>query len=260
VTIGLGLTVFLVALAGGQQGTSAPSEIKSGGLLAAVFAAIISLSVFRFRGIYFAIGTLAVSEVLRLWMVAWPVTGGSQGLPVPLSAIPEPGFFYYFSLLIAIASTLVLIYTIDSKLGKGWRAIRDNEDVAQSLGVNIYRAKLVALVISSFITGLVGGVWATKLSVIEPYSIFNVSWTISAVNMVIIGGMGTLVGPCIGAIFVVLLGHLLADYYAIQVLLTGVILILVIRFAPEGIWGLVVKVPAVRRALAGLALVRDAGI
>jgi branched-chain amino acid transport system permease protein len=157
VTIGLGLTVFLVALAGGQQGTSAPSEIKSGGLLAAVFAAIISLSVFRFRGIYFAIGTLAVSEVLRLWMVAWPVTGGSQGLPVPLSAIPEPGFFYYFSLLIAIASTLVLIYTIDSKLGKGWRAIRDNEDVAQSLGVNIYRVKLVALVISSFITGLVGG-------------------------------------------------------------------------------------------------------
>jgi len=71
---------------------------------------------------------------------------------------------------------------------------------------------------------------------------------------VIIGGVGTLVGPFIGAVFVVLLGHVLANYYAIQVLLTGVILILVIRFAPEGIWGLIMRVPAVRRALARLAL------
>ena len=125
------------------------------------------------------------------------------------------------------------------------------------MGVNIYRTKLASLMISSFIAGVAGAVWAAKLAYIEPFSIFNLSWTIAMVNMVIVGGIGTLVGPIIGAVFVVLMGHLLADYQTFQVLLTGAILIIVIRFAPLGIWGTFRKLRRVQRALVRVGAARS---
>ena len=88
-----------------------------------------------------------------------------------------------------------------------------------------------------FITGVIGGVHAAYLGTIEPYSIFDITWTTTAVNIAIIGGIGTLMGPIVGAIFMVFLSENLADYQTAQLIITGVILILVIRFLPLGIWG-----------------------
>jgi branched-chain amino acid transport system permease protein len=245
----LGLGAYAAALLMLNTGMPLAGAMLAGGLVASGFAALISLPIFRFRGIYFAIGTLVVAEALRLWMITWPATGAANGIHLPAQVIPGPTVLYYFALMLGAGSTAVLAAILHSKLGLALNAIRDNEPAAQMMGVNVYRAKLTSLAISSFIAGVAGAAWAAKLAYIEPFSIFNMSWTIAMVNMVIVGGMGTLLGPVIGAIFVVLLAHLLADYYALQVLLTGGILILVIRFAPLGIWGTFRKLPWAERAL-----------
>ncbi len=226
--------------------------IVAGGVVASVFSILVSPPLFRFRGIYFTIGTLVLAEALRLWMIAWSAAGGSKGLNFPQAALPDLEIFYYLALALAVLSICVVEWISRSKLGLGLRAIRDNEDVARNVGVNTYRSKLASVAASTFLTGMAGAAIGAQLGSIQPYSIFNVSWSVSMVNMVIIGGMGTLVGPIVGAVFVVVLATLLADYYAIQVIITGVILILVIRFAPLGIWGSARRLPWVSRVAAGL--------
>jgi branched-chain amino acid transport system permease protein len=255
----LGVGAYAGSLVMLNSGAPLVVAMAAGGLAAAGFAVVISVPVLRFRGIYFAIGTLVVAEALRLWMISWPATGAANGLHLPGAAIPGPTALYYFALVLATASTAALAVIGQSKLGMALNAIRDNEGAAQMMGVNVYRAKLASLVLSSFITGVAGTLWAAKLAYIEPFSIFNISWTIAMVNMVIVGGMGTLMGPIIGAVFVVLLGYLLGDYYAVQVILTGIILILVIRFAPRGIWGTFRDMSVAQRALLRLTPSRSPG-
>lgn len=211
--------------------------VLAGGGLAVAFAIIIAFPTFRFRGVYFAIGTLILAEALRIWMINWEFTGGAQGVQFPISRIPSLNSFYYMMLTAAIVVTAVVTLILQRKLGLGLRAIRDNEESAQNMGVNIFRTKLFSFTISAFMTGLIGAIHATRLSVIEPYSIFGVNWTINMINIVIIGGMGTIIGPIIGAIFITFLGEALADFYTVHLMITGVIFILVIRFMPEGIWG-----------------------
>ena len=212
-----------------------------GGLTAAIFAFLISFPIFRFRGIYFAIGTLVLAEALRLWMINWEYTGGAQGMQFPIGIGPGLAGYFHIMLALAAGSTALLMYITRSKLGIGLRAIRDNENSAQNLGVDIFRTKLTAFLISAFIAGLVGAVHASRLGAIEPYSIFGAAWTIGVVNVVIIGGMGTIFGPIVGAIFVTILAELLADFPGVHLLIEGAILILIIRFMPYGVWGYVLR-------------------
>lgn len=151
--------------------------------------------------------------------------------------------FYYLGLLLASGSTLLIGLLVNNRLGLALRAIRDNEDAAQNMGINTFRTKLTALVLSAFLAGLTGGIHAVKLSVIEPYSIFSASWTISMINMVIIGGIGTVLGPVFGAVVLTLLSEALANLYAVHLIITGVIFILVIRFLPAGLWGSLRRAP-----------------
>lgn len=223
------------------------AAILAGGILAALFALIISFPTFRFHGIYFAIGTLILAEALRIWMINWEFTGGAQGVRFPLSRIPSLNEFYYLMLAAMAITTAVLVIILRQKLGLGLRAIRDNEDSAQNMGISIFRTKLFSFAISAFMAGLIGAIHATRLSVIEPYSIFGVGWTIAMINIVIIGGMGTIVGPIVGAIFITFLGEALAEFYTIHLMITGFIFILVIRFMPEGIWGWVKQLAVAKR-------------
>ncbi len=251
-----GLGAYTAAILMTWSGVPFPVAMIVSGLLAAVFAAIVALPVFRFRGIYFAIGTLVVAEALRIWMINWSTTGGAEGINLPLDNTPDPTGFYYVGLGLAAGATALLALILHTRLGIGLRAIRDNEDAAQNMGVNTFWVKLSAFVISAFIAGLVGGVHAVYLGTIEPYSIFSITWTIAAVNIVIIGGMGTLFGPIIGAIFVTILAESLADYETIHLIITGLILILVIRFLPGGIWGQLRRVSLPGIAAKGMKRIR----
>ena len=221
-----------------------------GGVLAMAFAAVVAVPIFRFSGIYFAIGTLVLSEALRIFMISWKFTGSADGLALPIEKSPSLMWFYYLMLAVAAGATILVVLILRTKLGMGLRAIGNNEKSAQNMGVNTFRTKLSIFLISAFITGVVGGIHATQMGSIEPYSIFNAMWTLSTANTVIIGGIGTVVGPIFGSIFVIFLGELLADYHTFHLAITGVLLILIIRFIPAGIWGEIRETRPLRR-LAG---------
>lgn len=208
-----------------------------GGLLAAAFAAGVAIPVFRFRGIYFTIGTLVLSEALRIFMINWKFTGSAEGLNLPLESIGSLTWFYYIMLGVAAGSTILVVVILRTKLGMGLRAIGNNENSARNMGVNALRTKLIVFLLSAFVTGVVGGVHAAKMGSIEPYSIFNAMWTLSTANTVIIGGIGTVFGPILGSAFVIVLSEALSNYHTFHLAITGVLLIVIVRFVPSGIWG-----------------------
>ncbi|MET3289777.1 UNVERIFIED_CONTAM: branched-chain amino acid transport system permease protein [Brevibacillus sp. OAP136] len=208
-----------------------------GAVISTLFAVIVASPMFRFRGFYFTIGTLVLAEALRVWMINWEFTGSAIGIMMPIENWFSESSFYYLALILAVASVLILYIITKSRLGIGLRAIRDNEKSARNSGVNIFRTKLTAFSIASFIAGLAGGVQAEYMGTIEPYSIFSMGWTILVLNIVMIGGIGTIAGPIIGAVLVTILNLLLKGSGAWDMIIMAIILVLVIRFMPTGIWG-----------------------
>jgi branched-chain amino acid transport system permease protein len=220
--------------------------IMLGSIAAAVFAVIISVPAFRMKGIYFAIGTLVVPEILRYLFTIWapvgkPVYGGGAGYIVKDVSGVSQAQIYWLALGVGLASVLVMRYVLRSKLGSGLAAIRDNDITAASAGVNVFNAKLYSFVISAFVTGLAGAIFYTFQGYIEPVSAFSVRWLIIIMLSTVIGGEGTEAGPIVGAIIVVFLYFLLARYAEISLIIQGIILIAIMLLAPQGIMGFIQK-------------------
>jgi len=236
----VGIGGYAAAVVGIHLHAPLPVLLLAGGLAAAVFALIVSIPMFRFRGLYFAIATLVLATALGVFMVNWNGLGGAVGLFLTEYA-PTITTLYFYSLGLAAVATVVVVLVLRTRLGLSLRALRDDEDTAQELGVSTFRTKLWAWVVSAFLIGLVGGLQAARLGTVEPYGAFSLVWTINIVSTTIVGGVGTIIGPIIGAGFTVWLGEALAGYPEIHVAITGVIVILIIRFAPLGIWGIIVS-------------------
>jgi branched-chain amino acid transport system permease protein len=234
--IGLGAYVFV----GMINGFAAPISLAwiAAGFAGGLLAAAISPAVFRLRGLYFTVGTLALSEALRLLMINVPWFGGATGLFLQ-SDFPSSQQLYLFVLGLLAITECVLSIVTHSRLSILLRAVRDDEDAAAQIGVRTFRVKLGVFMLGSVLMSAAGALQAYKLGAIEPYGMFGLQWSIDVLAMVIIGGMGLRWGPIIGAVFVVMLGEFLADYPELHVAITGIILIVVIRFAPRGIAGLV---------------------
>lgn len=218
-----------------------------GGAVAAAFAALVSPALFRLRGLYFVIGTLALAQALQLWMINWNGLGGASGMFLTI-ATPTNHEVYYMSLVVMAGATALLWGVLRTRLGISLRALRDNEDAARQLGLWTFRTKLWAFVLASAVMGIVGGLQAARVSAIEPYGAFSVQWTIDTVNVAIIGGMGTIVGPLLGSAFIVGLSEKLANHPETHLAITGALMILVIRFAPSGVWGAVLRLRTSLRA------------
>jgi len=124
-----------------------------------------------------------------------------------------------------------------SNVGLALMAIRDDDKASESLGVNIFRCKFVCFLISAFITGLTAGILYLNAIFIQPFEAFGISWTVNLLFIVIIGGIGTLEGPILGAIIFVLLQQFLSEYVGYNLIILGAITIGVIFFAPKGIIG-----------------------
>ncbi len=218
---------------------SLPVLLVAGGGAGALFAVAVSPAMFRLRGLYFTVGTLALAEALRIAMVNLPTFGGARGIVLRI-ATPPPYALYWWALGIAVVCGLVVMVVLASRASLSLRAVRDDEDVARQMGVLTFWTKLWAFAVSAGLMGAVGALQAVKLGVIEPYGSFGLSWTVDIVAVAMIGGMGTRLGPFIGAAFIVALAELLADYPEVHLAITGGVLLVVIRFAPKGIWGGVV--------------------
>jgi branched-chain amino acid transport system permease protein len=216
--------------------------IIPGGIVAALFAVLISIPVFRMKGIYFAIGTLVVPEILRFVFLLWrPVggalDGGGRGYTVLGVAEVPQSQTYWFALAIGIVSILVMRYILRSKLGSGLAAIRDNDSTAACCGVNVFKLKLYSFVIAAFVTGIAGAIFYIYQGFIEPVSAFSIQWLITIMLATVIGGEGTEEGPIVGTIIVVFLYFLLARYAEISLIIQGIILVIIMLLAPKGILG-----------------------
>jgi branched-chain amino acid transport system permease protein len=216
--------------------------IIAGAIVSAAFAILISIPVFRLKGIYFAIGTLVVPEALRLMFLLWrPVGGalhgGGAGYMLKGMSGVSMTHYYWFALIIGIASIFLMRRILRSELGLGLAAIRDNDNTAASVGMDVFRLKLYSFVIGAFITGLAGAIFYIYQGYIEPSSAFSIQWTMTLILATVIGGISTEEGPIIGTVIVVILHFLLARYTGISMLIQGGILVGIMLLAPQGIIG-----------------------
>ncbi|MFT3866429.1 MAG: ATP-binding cassette domain-containing protein [Solirubrobacterales bacterium] len=232
----IGVGSYATAKLSISAGFAVIPSVLAAGAVAVIFALIVSVPMFRFRGLYFTIATLVLASALQIFMVNWNGLGGSVGLTLTNIA-PTTEEFYFYSLALAVISTVVAILVMRSRRGLSLTAIRDNEDVAQEVGVRTYRTKLWVWLVSSALLGMVGGLQAQQLAIIVPEGAFSLQWTIEIINATVIGGLGTIVGPALGAGLTTWLSEELANYPEVHIAITGAILILVIRFAPGGVWG-----------------------
>lgn len=210
----------------------------AGGLLAALLAG----PLLRLRGDYFSIGTLAAALALQAWAVNWGFAGGSTGLVLPDAGVP--GTVETFQLACAVAAVAMVTAHCVAHSGFGMRlkAVRDDEAAATGLGVSAFRHRLAALLISGLLSGLVGGMVALQQISFEPGGMLGIGWTVNALLMTIVGGVGTVLGPVVGAITVYyLLTKQLEGYQTLSTVIEGLLLVAVVRFAPRGLWPLLTR-------------------
>jgi len=214
--------------------------LLGGGLVAALFALLISGAVFRLSGVYFAIGTLVVPEALRMVFYLWRPVGGTMngagaGYMVKGIGGVSMDLIYILAVGVGVVSLATVRWILRSKLGLGLAAIRDNERAAASSGVNVFGAKLLTFVIAAAVTGLAGGVYYLNQGYIEPSATFNVRWTMILLLATVIGGIRSEEGPIIGTGVFVFLYFGLARYAGYSMLIQGVILIVIMLVSPGGI-------------------------
>ncbi len=216
------------------NGTNLFLSILAGGLVAVVFAMVVGGAAFRLKGVYFSIGMLALAQVAFVTVNnALPsISSLRPQMIVSYSLVPR----YYLFLGMAVLMIVATYLLINSKIGLGMKAVREEESAAESLGVNALQHKLIALAVSAFFAALAGGAYAYYTLSYYPSFTFSPGWTFDSITMVFIGGTGTIVGPIIGAIFYVILRQLmilkLGEWH---VIVFSTLFIAVILFLPGGL-------------------------
>jgi branched-chain amino acid transport system permease protein len=211
----------------------------------AVLAAVIALPILRLRGHYFTIAMLAVALVCAEAASAFPVFRGSIGLTLPDVAPPSvrpERFFYWMSLGAVTLAVVVAALIARARLGYGLFAIREDEDAAQMLGVPTTRCKVLAFLASGTITGLMGALYALNLGYITTDSVFRGALSLDMIVNSLVGGMGSLFGPLVGAVVMTLLTKvMLGDFLEYHLAITGLIVVAIVFLAPDGLLGLAEK-------------------
>ncbi|MFM1916641.1 MAG: hypothetical protein RJB01_156 [Actinomycetota bacterium] len=213
---------------------------------AVVVAGIISLPIsflaFRLSGGYFAIGTWVIAEVIKLITTQIPALGAGAGISLTAFADLSPGrriaYVYWLSLVAVIIAVAVTYLLMRSRLGLGFTAIRDDETAAGSLGVRVTRSKRIVFVVAAMGSALAGCMIAANTLYITPDSIYSVNYSAFMIFIVVIGGIGTIEGPIIGAIVFFTLQQVFSDLGVWYMVILGVVAIVITLFAPRGLWGL----------------------
>jgi branched-chain amino acid transport system permease protein len=223
-------------------------QIIGGGILAGALGLGVGLLTLKLRGIFFSIATVAVVFILETVVMNWRYVGGATGLQLtrPSDAWIFDSYtrmLFFVMGLLAIGAIAVARYIQDSYLGQGLRAVRDSEEAAECSGVPTLKIKLIACTVSGALMGIAGAPMPMYLSYIEPTSTFNLSYSISALGMPIIGGTSHWLGPLIGAILLGTIQQVVTVTISseLNVLVVGVLLVLFVVLAPEGVLGLVKK-------------------
>ena len=247
--VGAYIAVMLIKGTGAPLGVQILAAAAVGGALG--FG--VGLLTLRLRGIFFSIATVAVTIILETVVINWRYVGGATGIQILRPPVTEP-FDSYTKMLLVVAVLLAIVavaiarYIEVSWLGRGLRAIRDNEEAAECAGVPTLKLKLIACTISGALMSAAGAPLAMYQSFVEPASAFNLTYSVSALAMPIIGGTSHWIGPVVGAVLLGTVQQVVTVTISseLNVLVVGVLLVLFVVAAPEGIVGLAQRL---RRAL-----------
>jgi branched-chain amino acid transport system permease protein len=223
-----------------------PVMIVVGGIVSGIVGLGTGYLTLRLRGVFFAIATLALSVVVQTLIVNWDYVGGSRGIYIirPAQAPLGGGYIQYlYTLMMALSVISVCIarWIERSRLGLGFAAIRDDELAAEAGGVPTLRLKLIATTLSGALMGMAGAPLPYYVTYLDPGSSFNLAYAVNSVAMPVIGGMTSWVGPIIGAVILGTIQQLatVTISSALNLLIVGVLLILFVIIAPNGIMGLI---------------------
>lgn len=254
-----GTGAYTVAVLQVEFGFNPWIGLAAGGAAAAAVGAFIGLCTFRYglRGSYFALVTLAFAEVLRILSNSVAFTGAGVGLLIPLERsaanfqfLSKAGFFWVIWVM-TFAAFLTVWKIGNSRFGAQLTAVRDNEDAARALGVDAFRVKMGAIMLSGFFTGLAGVFYAQYYLYLDPHIAYGAAISVESLLVPIIGGMGTLFGPLLGAAALQGLSELsravIGDAPGISLVLYGVLLVIMVLFMPRGLAGLAAGSPFRKR-------------
>lgn len=250
----VGLGGYIGALLWVKFGVSPAIAILPAMAVAMAFGAAIGWLGFRFgiEGVYFALLTIAFAEVTRIGFDNWSFVGGAAGFFIPVSPVASPVnlrggpvLFYYVALAMMVVAFVVCALLRRSKLGHAWLAVREDAEAARALGIDVFRAKMAAVVVSSAMTAVAGVVYAFYQNNLFPSQTFDIARSIEMILAPIIGGLGTLFGPILGAFILTPLGQVLIALVekiagraipGVNLVFYGAALMVIIWFAPNGVW------------------------
>ena len=227
-----------------------PLAMVGAAVLAAVVGVVVGLPALRVKGIYLAIATLAFGFIVEEGFARWEsVTGGNAGLSVQAPSffgwtIESTHGFYALCLVTAVLATLGIVNLLRAPTGRAFVAIRDSEISAQSMGINLARYKTLSFALSAALAGLAGALYAHKIQFLTPDQ-FNILQSIDLLLLVVIGGLGSIHGAFLGAIFLIAMPQIIAvgkDYPVgqspgLQAVVYGVVLVAFVMFEPHGLYG-----------------------
>jgi branched-chain amino acid transport system permease protein len=246
--VGLGgYVLFALAILLGVHPIAA---ILIAGPIGALVAIPVAALIFRLRGAYFAIGTWVVAEVFRLLASQVSVLGGGSGISLPAAVVvamaPSRQIrefeIYWLALTLTVIVLGAIVILLRSRHGLALTAIRDNELAAQSNGIDVWRIKFIVYVLTAFGTAMIGALIFLQKLRISPDTAFSVNdWTAFVIFITVIGGIGRIEGPIFGTIVFFLLRQTLADLGSLYLLMMGAVAIIVMLWAPKGLWGMIAE-------------------
>ena len=248
-----GIGAYTAALMATKLGTPFYVNILPGGIMASLFGVLVALPIMRLTSIYFAVATLGIGQIFYIVMLNWyDVTNGAMGI----RSIPLLGAFgydwsgslatYYVLAVVAVICVWAISRFTHSYYGNAIRALREDPDCAQAMGINVVRLKVEVFAASCFFAGVAGTLYAHTVSFISPDS-FGFTDSILILACVVVGGLGSLPGAVVGAVLLVVAPELTRGFGDFRILVFGVLLYLSIMLMPRGLVGEVSALDLVRR-------------
>ncbi|MFT4279561.1 MAG: branched-chain amino acid ABC transporter permease [Rhodopseudomonas sp.] len=256
-----GLGAYTTALLFTKLGVLPWFGMIGGGVISAAIALALGYPTFRLRGHYFVIATIVIAEIGFLLFHNWDWAGAALGIDIPVRGDSWSKFqfarsklpYYYFALVFCCLAWLITWWLQDSKWGYWWRAVKDNPEAAESLGVVVFNSKMGAAAVSAFLTAIGGAFYAMFVSYIDPESVMTFQFSLLMALPAVLGGIGTLWGPVLGAAILIPLTELTRSFVGgsgrgVDLILYGSVIVLISLARPEGLLGLFSRRPASKGA------------
>ena len=229
--------------------------LVAGGVVAAIVAAAIGYPCSNLRGHYFAIASIAFAEIVRVHFNNWTLMNAAEGMSLPMldesfvnfmfhtSKVP----YYYIMLVFLIIALIVCYFVATSKMGYYFRAIKESHDVAEVLGVNVVRYRLIAIMISAFLSAMAGTFYAQYVLYIDPESVMLLAISVQIVLLSMLGGAGSVMGPVIGAAVLIPIAEVTRVWLGhrgtgVDMLIYGFLITIISVYQPQGVWGLLSRI------------------